>query len=372
MSRYISRIRQPVRRVGADRYLLIALLAFAATIIATRLFLELTGYPQLGGQELHIAHVLWGGLLLFIATLMPLLFANRWVYVAGAVLGGMGVGLFIDEVGKFITSTNDYFYPAAAPIIYVFFLLTTFLYLRVRRPSPSTPRQMLYRALDGLGEVLDHDLEREELTALEADLIAVVESGGSPEYRSLAQELLEFLHSDAVQVTADEEDIFERLVNHLRTFEVRYVTRNLARMILMVALFSLGIVELFQLARILSALSSGTQLQDALIELAYLSQADTILTVFRIFIEGILGLLLILASVCVYLGRERRGVNLGAISLVVSLTLVNPLVFYLEQFSTILLTLLQFSVLILCLYFRASFLGVYPEEEPAGYEADAG
>ncbi len=38
------------------------------TVIATRVYLELTGYPQLGNSVLHIAHALWGGLLLIIAV----------------------------------------------------------------------------------------------------------------------------------------------------------------------------------------------------------------------------------------------------------------------------------------------------------------
>jgi len=34
--------------------------------------------PQLAAGDLHIAHVLWGGLLLFAASLLPLVLANRW------------------------------------------------------------------------------------------------------------------------------------------------------------------------------------------------------------------------------------------------------------------------------------------------------
>jgi hypothetical protein len=40
---------------------------------AYRFFLELSDYPQLGNDELHIAHVLWGGLLLMSGALLPLL-----------------------------------------------------------------------------------------------------------------------------------------------------------------------------------------------------------------------------------------------------------------------------------------------------------
>ena len=112
--------RTPVKREKAERYMLLSVVSFAATVVVVRLFLQLTGYPQVGSSELHLAHLLWGGLALFIAALLPLILANRWAYTAGALLSGIGVGLFIDEVGKFITQNNDYFYPPAAPIIYGF------------------------------------------------------------------------------------------------------------------------------------------------------------------------------------------------------------------------------------------------------------
>ena len=190
MGQVISRIRKPVRRSGVERYLLLTLLSFAASVAITRLFLEITGYPQLGNSELHIAHVLWGGLLLFVAALLPLIYANRWVYDAGALLAGIGVGLFIDEVGKFITQSNDYFFPAAAPIVYTFFLLTVLLYYRVRRPVSNDPREQLYRALEAMEEVLDHDLDRRERAELEDSLDRIAAEG---QFGNLAEALRSFL-----------------------------------------------------------------------------------------------------------------------------------------------------------------------------------
>ena len=159
MQPMITRMRRPVEREGAEFYLLLLLLSFAASVALTRLFLELTGYPQLGNQTLHIAHVMWGGLLLFVSALLMLIYANRWVYRMGAILAGVGVGLFMDEVGKFITQTNDYFYPPAASIVYVFFLLVVIFYMEVRRPKRRDARSELYRALDSFEEVLDRDLD---------------------------------------------------------------------------------------------------------------------------------------------------------------------------------------------------------------------
>src|SRR5674476_319648 len=89
---------RPVKRYRSERYVLISLVAFALTVVALRGILKLTGYAQIGGDSVHIAHVLWGGLALFGAALLLLAVSNRWALVLGAVLSGGGVGLFIDEV----------------------------------------------------------------------------------------------------------------------------------------------------------------------------------------------------------------------------------------------------------------------------------
>ena len=161
-----------MRREGAERYLFLMLVSFAATVIGTRWFLELTGFPQLGGGDLHIAHALWGGAALFAAAILPILLAGRAVYTTSAVLAGIGGGLFIDEVGKFITATNDYFYPAAAPIIYATFLLTALVWLRARTPDDPDPRSQLLTALELLEESVEGDLQRREADDLAARLRA--------------------------------------------------------------------------------------------------------------------------------------------------------------------------------------------------------
>ena len=141
----LASTRAPIKREGAERYILISLTCFGLTVAVTRVYLELAGYPQIGNSVLHIAHALWGGLLLFLSALVTLILANRWAFSVSAVLSGVGVGLFIDEVGKFITQKNDYFFPPAAPIIYSAFLLMVLLFLLVRQTRRPSPRQQHVR-----------------------------------------------------------------------------------------------------------------------------------------------------------------------------------------------------------------------------------
>jgi hypothetical protein len=63
----LKRIRKAVKRKHAAEYMLLTLISLGASVALIRAFLALTGYPQIGGGELQIAHVLWGGLVLFIA-----------------------------------------------------------------------------------------------------------------------------------------------------------------------------------------------------------------------------------------------------------------------------------------------------------------
>jgi hypothetical protein len=360
MPRTTTHIYAAVRRPRAENYLLITLLSFAASVTLTRLFLEITGYPQLGSKELHIAHLLWGGLFLFIAALLPLLLANRWVYFLTAFISGVGVGLFIDEVGKFITQNNDYFYPAAAPIIYAVFLLTVLLYVRVRRKPASNSRQQLYEILEGLEEVLDHDLDQEEKLGITTKLRQIIQDDTDQDFKTLASALLNYIENGQIEVIPETKSTLDKWVNKLQDIEDKYVSKSTLRAVLAGSLLALGIFSLWRFFPLLAIGLNSRPLQDRLSNYfqSGLLTTSAKLDWFSVWLvlEGSVGILLILSAIFLIFGADQRGVNLSFISLLLSLTVVDLLLFYFDQFSSIFIASIQLILLLGVIHYRKRFL----------------
>lgn len=136
-----------VRDLSSPFLMEVWLVSAVVTILGVRLYLELTGYPQVGGATLHIAHMLWGALAMVISFGMLLIMASAVWKPTASVVGGFGFGLFIDELGKFITKDNDYFYRPAIALIYAVLVLLFLITRTIDRIDKITPGdRLLYAA----------------------------------------------------------------------------------------------------------------------------------------------------------------------------------------------------------------------------------
>ena len=145
------------------------LISAVTTILVIRTQLWLTHYPELGGHGLHIAHLLWGGLFMLVAIGLLLTFLGRPVRHTAAIVGGVGFGFFIDELGKFVTQDNDYFFRPAAAMIYLIFIGLFLLARAIRESERFGVDEPLAGAVDLLGEAARGDLDearRREALAL--------------------------------------------------------------------------------------------------------------------------------------------------------------------------------------------------------------
>lgn len=372
-----------MRRLDADRYLQLVLLGFGGSIVVTRLYLELTDYPTVGGDTLHIAHAVWGGLLLFVGGVLPLVLANRSALPWAGLLTGIGAGLFVDEIGKFITVDNDYFFAAAAPVAYAVFVLALWLYFRVRGQRDDSPRAELHAALELLGDVVDRDLSRDDRRELERRL----ESAGRSDVERLSRlagELLELTRSGALDGGIEEPGRLRRLADRAGAWADRHLAGPRLRRLTVGALVALGVVAVGDLAVVAYIgvdLLDGTttSLADAANDYARVGIQDGLgvtLLLLRVGLDLVVGVLLLVAAVLLLRGRDRRGVEIGQGGLLLALTLVNVLLFYTEQWVAAGAATVELVVLGLVWRFRRDALQEQPDgsddDEPAEVREPAG
>ena len=67
-------------------------------------------------------------------------------------------------------------------------------------------------------------------------------------------------------------------------------------------------------------------------------------------------MMLLVSAILLLVGRKRLAFALGFLSLLLSLTLLDMLLFYFEQFSTVLVVAFQFIVLFGVMYYRKKYL----------------
>jgi len=90
------------------------------------------------------------------------MFLGKKAQYIGVICGGIGFGTFIDEVGKFITQDNDYFYQPAVAIIYVTFVVIFLIVRNIQTRVRYSRLEYLMNAIHELEEVAMSDLDKEE------------------------------------------------------------------------------------------------------------------------------------------------------------------------------------------------------------------
>lgn len=342
-------------------YMLTMVVAFAITVVGTRLYLDITGYPQLGNETFHFAHALWGGLLQAVAAVLMLIYLNEWVFSLSAAMAGIGIGLFIDEIGKFITQSNDYFFPLAAPIIYIAFILFVFAYLYIRRHETDDNRATLYGVLEDLEMLLDDNLDAKTHRSLVNRLEKVSSEAERSDLKHLSTTLLQFLKSEQVNIKPPRTTFWTQLSEQLTRLENRWLPKSLAHKVLILAFAVLGAISLFKIVVLFSIVVDQNTLDNPLI--ANLLEDNPMIRgvysfnwyVVLLTIESAIGVLYAIAVVGFIGNRDRMALQISSAGLILSLTIGNTLSFYFNQFSVVLDSLLLSMVLLLVMRYRTRF-----------------
>lgn len=190
--------RTVVRNVQAGVLLEDFFIAAVASVLVIRLYLAfayrylvelapITGRVVVG--PFHFAHMLWGGLLMLVGIGLLMTFIGRSGQGVAALIGGVGFGAFVDELGKVMTLDNDYFYQPIFAIIYLVFV-ALFIGLRaIQRSRPLSPQAALVNALQYAQQAVLRDFGPDE----RRHAISLLEQ--SDQQHPLVQPLREAIHA---------------------------------------------------------------------------------------------------------------------------------------------------------------------------------
>jgi hypothetical protein len=357
----VRRRRTPVQRPDGARSLRLVALGFGVTVVVTRLYLELTGYPQIGGGQYHLAHALWGGLLLLLGGLLALLWGNRWVHPVTAVCVGAGSGLFVDEVGKFITAHNDYFTPLAAPIIYVVFLAVLGLATLAGRTQLDRPRPRAYALAQGLTEVADGPLTPDARADLLADLDAMAADPSRPDLAAHARAVRPLIEAAPVEPPGRRTRAARAALLRL---EAVLAPRWVHRLVLVAGSALLGLLSLVGLVILIVLWAGGPGAALVLDDEAVPPGTRPPLLVVASGGEALVGVLLLLAAVALLLGRDRWGTATCRAGLVIALAGVNVALGYLDAELVVSAVVAEFALLLGVERYRTRFVTPHPTSAP--------
>lgn len=184
------------RNVRARDLLDAFLVSAISSVLLVRFYLHITGYPQIGGGSFHIAHMLYGGILMMAAIVMMLIFLGSRARHVSAIVGGIGFGVFIDELGKFITKDNNYFYQPTVGLIYALFVILYLGFNFLTRTQRLSSREYQLNALVELEEAIAQDLDKSE----RAHIYKLLDA--SDKNSAITRHLRDFV--DSIKISAQE------------------------------------------------------------------------------------------------------------------------------------------------------------------------
>jgi hypothetical protein len=221
---------------------------------------------------------------------------------------------------------------------------------------------------DAMEEVLEQDLDPRERDELEERLRYVAEHSDRPDLTQLANDLLEFLRCEAMELAPRRQGPLERLFGRWQAFETRWVTRRRSKVVLAGGLLGLALAQLIKTGTALLVLAAlGAMLNTAatgggdglLVQRLQEMEATVPRGVFRyanLALELGVGLLLLFSAALMLLGNDHLATAFASLGLLLALSAVNLLVFYYDQFSSILTALVQLGLLSGIVYYRQKYL----------------
>ena len=285
------------------------------TILATRFYFTLTHNPQIAFGQWHLAHVLFGGLLMFISIFLMINFYGTGIKKISSITGGIGWGWFIDEIGKYVTKDNNYWFQPAIIIIYISFIILflTYRYFKKNQPQKDI-RNIIIKDFNKI-----------------VDSHAFLDSN-NPELFTLSKSLKKIIKHYQLKASKSKNSDF--YINNFLNFTYSKIfSHRLFVFILGVYSLYFSLDKIIDFTRIIFSPQKMLIIESFYHHYNFLSRTDTYMIGFKIFFDLISALLILVGWYFYLIKKKRRGFTFFSYGLLVNIFLSSIFRFYFEQFS---------------------------------------
>ena len=310
-----------VKRDDAGELVLTTMVWAIFSLISARIYLKLTGYPQIGRGIWNISHALFGGLIMTIGMMISLTFRGKGTKKVAAGVFGFGLGWFVD---------NNYFFRPAVLIIYIFFILMLLIY-RILERSQIKDNDSLYQSvLDQLREIEDDSLPKSAKKTMIKKLQKIIGSKDE-KYQPMVTRLL--LMIKKMKVKKDKK-AGGAVVWTKGIFRVTY-DKILKRKLVVWGLWGYSIY--YSVGRMWDMVMIGTSKQKMMMiqkfydDYNFFGKSDVYMIVFEMIFEVVASALFLVGARYFWSNKRLRGIRFFKYGLYVSIFLVSIFRFYFEQ-----------------------------------------
>lgn len=321
------------KRLNASSIILDFLIWAILSLLGMRLFLTIFNNPVVGRGSWHIAHVLWGGLFMLLSLVIIFVFYGKKSIRYASIFAGIGWGLFIDEIGKYITHDNNYWFKPAIIFIYISFVILYFLYRVLEKKSFQTRSSLWHELLEDCEELVDNDLEITEKKEILHKINKFRLTSSSPAEKKLLFDLQELVISTVAKKDKYQFNLSKFIAASFRITYNRFFKKKLVFYGLFTYSFWYIGDKFIDTIRLFVNSDRIIILQNYYRHYDFFSKADVYMITLKFIIEGIVAVLFALGLVYWFKGKTIRGIRFYQWGLLINIFIGSLIKFYFEQFS---------------------------------------
>ena len=221
----------------------------------------------------------------------------------------------------------------------------------IRKPIKNDLRTNLFHTLEEFEEVLEGDLSDIEKEKIINRMEAVDFASEDNDLLILKEMFVLFLKDPSRPFVEHNPDIFEKAANWLSCFEEKIFEKEKFYICLRLLWIFLGVILVVQPLFIVSGIDEPIRLSGwlkSIVDSSLLhSENINFLGFFRIVMQVFSGVGLWVCALFYKIEKGVKWISIAHLILLIVLTVVNSLVFFYDQFSTIIFVMVEFLVFLL-------------------------